>query len=60
MAAYTNLVRKGGGGNQNFSQKLLTLNRSPLAGNDSSNCYIFMLVTVTHNMAVTHIIRWKK
>ena len=39
---------------------LLTLNRSPLTGNGSSYCYIFMLITVTHNIAVTHIIHWKK
>ena len=42
----------------------LNLNRSLLAGNDSSNCYIFMLIIVTHNMAImslqTHIIHWKK
>ena len=39
---------------------LLNLNRSPLAGNDISNCYIFMLIIVTHSMAITHIIHWKK
>ena len=38
----------------------MTLNRSPLAGNDSSNFYIFMLIIVTHNMAITHIIHWEK
>ena len=43
---------------------LLNLKRSLLAGNDSSNCYIFMLIIVTHKMAImslqTHIIHWKK
>ena len=43
---------------------LLNLNKSLLAGNDSSNCYIFMLIIVTHKMAIMslqiHIIHWKK
>ena len=43
---------------------LLTLNKSLLAGNDSSNCYIFMLIIVTHSTALmslqAHIIHRKK
>ena len=38
----------------------LILNRPILAGNDISNCYIFLLIIVTHNMDITHIIHRKK
>ena len=38
----------------------LNLHRSPLAGNGISNSYILILITVTHNMAISHIIHWRK
>ena len=43
---------------------LLKLKRSLLAGNYSSNCHVFMFISVLHNMAImslqTHFIHWKK